>query len=660
MSERRDRELGMLAAIPRRDFLNGIALTAGGLLLPRWFDAAGVAAFAPERAADYYPPALTGLRGSHDGSWETAHAMRDGDFWREAGSPIATGESYELVVVGAGISGLSAAHFFRKHLGPGARVLLLDNHDDFGGHAKRNELRRGERVFLAYGGTFSIDSPAPYSAVAKGLVAELGVDVARFQSHVDWELYASRGLERAVFFDKETFGVDRLLPDPGGRRRSMSAARGAQGDPWRRFLAEAPLPEKARRDLLRLYTEPRDYMPGLSSDRKKARLARISYAAYLTDVAGADPGVLPFLQARPHGLYGVGIDAVSAQDAWGLGLPGLQGLGLDAAPGPGMGRDAIRNEEAERYFFHFPDGNASLARLLVRRLVPGAIPGSSVEDVVTARADYARLDEEGAPVRIRLNSTAVRVSHLGDPATAREVEVAYVRGGRLQTVRARACILACWNSVIPYLCPELPEPQRQALADSNKVPIVYTNVLLRNWRSFVKLKLAGAHCPGGYHTELNLDMPVSIGGYRFTGSPEEPIVIHLSRTPCSPGLSARDQHRAGRAELLATPFPAIERKIRDQLARILGPGGFDPAADVLAITVNRWPHGYAYQYNSLFDAYWLEGGEQPCVAARRPFGRLAIANADADAYAYTDAAIDQAHRAVDEILSLESRPPASS
>jgi spermidine dehydrogenase len=654
MTDPRDRRLGMDRAITRRDFLNGVAVgTLGGLLLPRWLEGRELPPFAPERSPDYYPPALTGLRGSHDGSWETAHALRDGDFWEQVGAPLATGESYDLVVVGAGISGLSAAHYFRKHLGSGARVLVLDNHDDFGGHAKRNELRHGDRSYLGYGGTFSIDSPAPYSAVAKGLIQELGIDVASFQAHVDWSLYSSLGLERAIFFDKETFGADRLLPDPGGRRRSQASGRGASKDPWERFMAEAPMAEAARRDLRRLYTEERDYLPGLTSDQKKARLARISYAAFLTDVVKADRGVLPFLQTRTHSLYGFGIDAVPAQDAWGLGLPGFAGLGLEAGPGPGMGRDAIRSEEAERYFFHFPDGNASVARLLVRRLVPGALPGTSAEDVVSSRLDYARLDEPGAAARIRLNSTVVRVAHVGDPATAREVEVGYVRGGRLQTVRARACIFACWNSVIPHLCAELPEAQRQALSDAVKVPLVYTNVLVRNWQSFVKLKVAGVHAPGGFHTEVNLDMPVSIGSYRFTKSPDEPIVLHLSKTPCQPGLPARDQHRAGRAQLLATPFPTFERNIRDQLARILAPGGFDPAADILAITVNRWPHGYAYQYNSLADPFWLEGGEQPCAVARRPFGRLAIANADADAYSYTDAAIDQAHRAVQEVLALK-------
>ncbi|HET7292357.1 MAG TPA: FAD/NAD(P)-binding protein [Vicinamibacteria bacterium] len=637
-----DKTLGMDRRITRRDFLNGSALAIGASLIgPRWLHAL---------ESEPYPPALTGLRGSHEGSWEAAHALRDGSFWGTAGRARDTGESYDLVVVGAGISGLAAAHYYRKAAGEKARILVLDNHDDFGGHARRNEFTTGGRLLLGYGGTFSIDSPAPYSAVAKALIDELGIDVSRFEKVVDWSVYRSRGLRPAMFFDKESFGADRLVKEPSGRGRRGDETTDYFPEELKRFLSEAPLSEVVRRDLLRLHLEPRDYLPGLTADQKKARLARMSYAAFLVDVASCSPGVVPFFQSRPHGLYGVGIDAVPAQDAWGLGLPGFDGLGLGSDPGPGMGRDAIRSEEAERYFFHFPDGNATVARLLVRRLVPAAIPGGSADDVVLARARYAALDEAGAPGRIRLGSTAVKVAHPGGVASAREVEVTYVRGGRLETVRAAHCVLACWNSMIPHLCAELPEDQRQALAQAAKVPLLYTNVAVRDWKPWVTLGVSRISAPGGYHTSVGLDMPVSVGGYACPRSPEEPIVLHLSKTPCSPGLPAREQHRVGRIELLSTPFERYEREIRAQLARLLGPGGFDPACDIEAITVNRWPHGYAYQYNSLFDPFWLEGGEQPCVRARRPFGRIAIANADADAYSYTDAAIDQAYRAVGELI----------
>jgi spermidine dehydrogenase len=282
-----------------------------------------------------------------------------------------------------------------------------------------------------------------------------------------------------------------------------------------------------------------------------------------------------------------------------------------------------------------------------------------MDDSVTARLDYSRLDEPSSPVRIRLDSTVVRVKHRGDPASAREVEVSYVRRGALATVRAGACALACWNHVIPHLCPELPDAQRRVLAYGAKVPIVYTNVLVRNWTSFQKLGMCAVHAPRGWHTTVNLGRPVTIGGYRSPAAPDEPMVLHLVRTPCHPGLPARDQHRAGRVELLTMPFSTFEDRTRDQLGRLLGSGGFDAARDILAITVNRWAHGYTYQYSSLWDPFWLEGSEPPCVAARRPLGRIAIANADAAAYSYADAAIEQAHRAVQELLaSSRSRRPA--
>jgi len=645
-----DRELGMRREITRRDFLNGVALTLGAAIVPSYLFAAFDAEADPEKSPDYYPPALTGLRGSHPGSFEAAHSLRDGTLWDEVGKPIDTGEAYDLIVVGGGISGLSAAHYFRKLAGPKSRILILDNHDDFGGHAKRNEFRSGNRMLLGYGGTFSVESPAPYSAAAKAMVEELGIDVSSYPKYVSKNLYRSLGLAPAIFFDKETFGADKLVVNPaphgGGEGADIS-----QGDSaaWKKFMAEAPLSEKTKRDYDRLHHDKKDYLPGLSSDEKKARLARMSYETFLRELVQVDEQIIKLLSATPQPLFGVGFDAVSAQDAWGLEAPGFQGMNLDPAPGKGINRDAIPNEEAEKYFFHFPDGNASIARLLVRKLIPDAIPGSSATDIVTARANYAKLDQEGSPVRIRLNSTAVRAKHVGDPATAKGVQVSYVRGGKLRTVQAANCILACWHVVIPYICDELPDKQKEALASAAKVPLLYTNVVIRNWECFRKLAASSVYAPAGYHTSFNLDLPVSIGDYHCSRTPDEPIVIHMMRTPCKPGRPAREQHRIGRGELFTTKFETMERNIREQLVRTLGAGGFDPARDISAVTVNRWPHGYAYEYNSLWDKFWLEGGETPCEIARKPFGRIAIANADAGAYAYTDCAIDQAYRAVQEI-----------
>ena len=628
--DKRDRELGMDRGITRRDFLNGVAVGVGGLLAAdQLFAASTEKEFAPEKAADYYPPALMGMRGNHDGTYTYAHRLRDGETWDVDGKAASTGESYDLVVVGGGISGLSAAYFYRKNVGEKARILILDNHDDFGGHAKRNEFRAGNRLLLSYGGTQSIESPGRYSKQARGLLTELGIETERFYKAYDQKLYSKLGT--AVFYDRETFGEDRLVPGLGTT-------------PWKEFLAKSPLSDEVRRDIARAYTEKIDYLPDLSPEQKRAQLAKISYADFLTKIVKVHPEALKFFQSYTNDLFAVGIDAVPAlscyeqgDDYGGYAYAGFAGMNLSEEP-----------EREEPYIFHFPDGNASIARLLVRSLVPGAVPGTSMDDVVTARANYAKLDQDGNAVRIRLNSTVVHVAQTGANEASREVEIAYERDKQLQSVRAKNCVLACYNVMIPYICPELPDKQKEALAYLVKAPLVYTHVAIKNWTAFKKVGIHQVEAPGSFHTYVALDFPVSLGEYQFPSNPEESMVLFMLRTPCKPGLSQREQHRAGRAELMRTPFSTFERNVRDQLGRMLGPSGFDPARDIEGITVNRWAHGYAYGYNSLFDPDWPEE-EKPWVVGRKPFGRIAIANSDAAAIAYSDAAIDQAYRAVSEL-----------
>lgn len=644
----RDRELGMHRNITRRDFLNGMAVGAGGVLASPWLQGLLAAETSGPSAQDrpgYYPPTLTGMRGSHPGSFEVAHALRDGTFWEKAGKPVETGEEYDLVVVGGGISGLAAAYFYRKQIGSSVRILILDNHDDFGGHAKRNEFHLAGRMQLTNGGTFAIESPFPYSKEAAGLISELGIDPPAFQEkYADNHAYS--GLGSGYFFDKETFGTERLVTNaPGGYGRQ-----GASGK-WAEFLARTPLSTDAQRDIVRIQEAKVDYMEGVPQAEKKARLSKMSYKDFLLNVVKAHADVIPFYQTRTHGLYGIGIDAVPALDCWAIRFPGFQGMGLDRVPSKGLSFTALGEvTPKEDYFFHFPDGNASIARLLVRSLVPGAVPGKTAVDIVTAKVDYSRLDHGDSPIRIRLNSTAVLARHVGDSASAKQVEVVYGSNEKAYSVHAKAAVLACWNMVIPYLCPDLPAEQKQALHYGVKVPLVYTVIGLRNWTVFHKLGVRGVSCPGMYHSSMNLDLAVNMGDYTSSRSPEEPILVHMLRTPCQPGLSAREQQRAGHYELLATPFETFERSIRDQFARVLGGAGFDPARDIEAITVNRWPHGYAYEYNPLWDPDWPEG-KRPCDIARRPFGRITIANSDAAAAAYTDQAIDQGYRAVRELLS---------
>jgi len=631
-----DLRLGMQRRITRRDVLHGLAWAGAAGLAPGALAqaAAGATADAP---ADY-PPAWTGMRGSAPGSFEVAHALRDGAAFDAAQD---LDEDYDLIVVGGGISGLAAAQFYRERRGAGARVLILDNHDDFGGHARRNEFRLKGRLHLLHGGSAEIGSPRPYSAVADGLLRRLGLDVAalrRAYPHPEFSDESAAGY--GVFFDRETFGADKLVA-------------GRQGKSWLQFLDAAPLTAAARADLQRLDAGTEDYLAGLEMAARKELLARISYRDFLRDHAKVDPQVLQVYAGLTKGEWGVGIDAVSALDFWGFAgkrAPGLAGLKL--APGATAQMSYTAAGYAQTggsYYFHFPDGNATIARLLVRALIPHSVAARTVQDLITARFDYRRLDEAAAPVRLRLRSTVVHAANALDAQGG--VRVTYVPAdGRARRVRGRACVLACYNTIIPYLCPELPQSQKDALHTLIKTPLVYASVALRSARPLERLGVRYVYAPQSYFTTVVRNPALPMGSYRPPRGPDDPTLVFLERDPCRPGLPEKEQNRAGRAELLATPFETFERNIRDQLGRILGPGGLDPARDIVAITVNRWPHGYAGEYNALFEPL-LPEAQQAHVIGRARCGNIAIANSDAGHAAFADIAMDQADRAIGELLA---------
>jgi spermidine dehydrogenase len=613
--------------ISRRDFINGAALAIAAGLTP----AAQIAA-QPSR----YPPLLRGLRGQHPGSFEAAHAfVRDrANYALETLQPE---ERYDLVVVGGGISGLAAAWFYRSTVSPHARILILDNHDDFGGHAKRNEFVLDGRRIIGYGGSQSIDSPGSWwSDTAKGLLRDLGVDVKRFETAFDRDLYSSLGLSRGVFFARETFGRDLLVTGDALTMSGNAATRRlSNAKPLHELVAAFPISEQGQQQLIGLYSGGRDPLAGKSESEKVHILKTTSYRDYLIKICGCNEEVANCFQGRTHGFFGLGIDAVPAADAREHNYPGFRGLGLPTRGGTDRG---------EPYIYHFPDGNASLARLLVRALIPDIAPGRTMDDIVLAPFDYARLDREGAAVRIRLDSTCIDVRNDGE-----RVLVGYMRAGKLHRVEASHAVLACFHMMIPHLMPELPAAQRDAMTQNVKTPIVYTNVLVRNWRPWVELKVSDISAPMSFHSRVSLDFPVSLGGYRHPRDPGEPMCLHLVHVAGAPnqGLTARQQFKAGQAKLLQMPFSEFEARIHDELDRMLGAGGFSSARDIAAITVNRWPHGYGYVRNSLFDP---DDYEETVVArARQRAGRVALANADSSGDAYAHLAIDHAARAVREL-----------
>jgi spermidine dehydrogenase len=611
-----------MPSITRRDFLGGTALAIAAGLTP-----ADQIAAAPA----LYPPALTGMRGQHPGSFEVAHAFaREGQRFGVDNAP--SEDSYDLVVVGGGISGLSAAWFYRRAVGAQARILILDNDDDFGGHAKRNEFSSGARTLIGYGGSQSIQSPKTlWSDVAKGLLRDLGVETSRFDGAFDRGFYGSLGLSRGVFFDRESFGRDALV------NGDALLSRDADAPPLlANFIAAMPIAEAGKQQLRSLYDAARDPLAGKSAQEKAQILKTTSYRDYLVKICGCSDEVANCFQGRPLGFFGLGCDAVAAFDLRSFGYPGFAGLKLPADDHPGW---------SEPYIYHFPDGNASLARLLVRALIPGVAPGHTMDDIVLDFFDYDQLDRAGNDVRIRLKSTVIDVRQRGD-----DVSIGYVNAGAPHRVTAKQAVLACFHMMIPYVMPQLPQVQREALALNVKTPLVYTNVVVRNWQPWLALKVSDIVAPMGFFSHVALDFPVDLGGYRHPRDPADPIVLHLEHVPGAPnsGLDARAQFHIGQAKLLAMTFADFETHIRDQLDRMLGAGGFDSARDIAAITVNRWPHGYGYVANSLFDADDYD--DRVLKLARQAFGRVAIANSDAGGDAYAHLAIAEAARAVHELL----------
>ncbi len=590
------------------------------------------------RHVGYYPPGLTGLRGSHPGSYEVAHALA----WqrrRDFGAVTRLQEIYDLVVVGGGLSGLAAAYFYRRQ-NPRAKILVLDNHDDFGGHAKRNEFVVDGRHLIGYGGSQTMESPSAYSDVVKTLLQELAVDVDAFETHYDQGFYERHGLAGGIFFDRETygraafvglnlFGTADFLGLAPGRLDAASA------------VAAMPLDAADRLALTHLLTGNSDSLQDVGLLELPDYLRRISYLNFVKERLNlSSPVLINLLHDLPSGYFGIGIDQIPALDALLLGMPGGRHLGV---PGFQWLRSLLGGL-ADPYIHHFPDGNASIARLLVRSLVPEVAAAVKPDEVVTARFDYAQLDLPEHNVRIRLNSTAVEVTQKDQ-----QVEVRYVNQDRAYAVQAKHCVLACYNGIIPFLCPDLPEKQKQALSMQVKVPLVYTNVVLRNRRALQELGIGQCFAPNMFHQMMMVDFPVSMGAYQYPQGPDDPVILHLSSAFGASGLAPADQFRAGRARLLGTGYEEIEADIVNFLDQLLGDADFKAARDVAAITVNRWPHGYAYGHYPLHDPESTQG-QAPFEIGRATWGSVAIANSDAGGRAYLDEAIDQAHRAVNELL----------
>lgn len=649
-------------SITRRDFINGVSYGLAASVAPIDFlKAKNIDPFK-------YPPALTGIRGNHPGSFDHAHrlALAGGNFLEEI---IDLGESNDLIVVGGGISGLSAAYFYQERTALNQNILILDNHDDFGGHAKRNEFQVDGREILTYGGSQSIESPSYYEEVSKKLMADLGIDFQKFYTAYDFDYFKNRGLTSSFFFNKETYGENKIVRNVPNYRYDINHKNNTKPENIKKVVKEMPISDKSKDEFTRLFLDKTDFFPEMTLEEKFYHLENMSYEEYLRNYHKVGDEVVGLFHTMLWSLWGVGTESIPAFGAFSDGLPGFSGLGFtdedDTSEPENQMYDISTYDETiegfmsknevsdEPYIFHFPDGNATIARLLVRKMIPNAISGNTMEDIVTAKADYSQLDLPDQNTKIRLESTVISVKNVNGG-----VEVIYVNQGKLYKVSGKKCILACYNGIIPELCPELPNKQKEALKYNVKVPLVWIQVAMKNWHMFANKGISRAISPNSFFNNMYIDFPVSIGDYQYPQTFDEPVVFLMNHVPTRPyeGLTNREQHRKGRYDILKLSFQDYEDKIIDHLSAMFGSDFKEE--DLAGITVNRWAHGYSYEYNSLFDNAFFDGRmpdsidneRYPHVIGRKPFGNISIANSDSGGSAYVDAAIVQADRAVNELL----------
>ena len=626
-----------MSKIARRDFINGTLMAAGASMLP--FKSTSQEVMAALKPS-YYPPALTGLRGSHPGSKENAHSQA----WAKQknwGSTTNLKEDYDLVVVGGGLSGLSAAYFYQQEHGRDKKVLILDNHDDFGGHAKRNEHKIDGDTRLGEGGSESFEYPHEFSETVLNLLKDLGVDLDRFKTAYDADFFTRHNLGAVTYFNKRIFGENKVVKHPfcdypgfveGLLRPTLSYEKAAK---------QTPLSEKGKQQLLRvLKSDPKTLKAPKEEWQQYMRTH--SYFDYLKNTLGVnDPGVLRMAR---HSVvdYGGAPDVMTMEEALESGALGLDYFSWrDALNEVGSDGGYIKNTNTysvkEPFIHHFPDGNATIARMLVKKMIPDVGSGENVEEIVLSKFNYAELDKPSNSVRVRLNSTVVNVRHGGDPYSSSDVFVNYIYDNKSYQVKAKGVVMACYNMMIPHIVSDLPTKQDAALRRLSKIPLQFTTVGLKNWRALKEMGIGMAMSPGNMHQAVGMDFPISIGGYEYTKTPDDPCILHmrcclLGETVGAPRI---EQLREARYRMLGLQFRDYEVEIREHLGGMLPKDVFNFDRDVESISVNRWAHGYSYG--------------NPGAIGRQPFGRITIANSDSVNSSLLNRAIEQAWRAIKEL-----------
>ncbi len=634
--EREEESLGLTSQITRRDFLNSSLLGSGtsllhagcpvDLLAQAGQSASGMNAIAKEDFSGYGGVGdYAESNGNTLAVLQAAHRVRDGVYQQFPVEAEETGELFDLIIVGGGLTGLMTAHEYAKQSAGSQRCLILENHPVFGGEAKQNEFEVDGYRLVGPQGSNDFNPPEegsntqldqffrechlPYKFSFQEW--DRGLKPLRFASdnYVNIDGFEERSVDVAYYFDQKS----------GASKPAWML------NIWNDDLKRTPFSERAKTDLLRWRRET-----GHTGSEDPRYLDSISYKHYLEVVKGYDPEVTKFSQPMVGLLGGVGCDAISARVGHGLVMQHYGAIS-------------------------FPGGNATMGRHLVRGLIPEAISGEyTFEGVMNGRINFAALDRPDQPTRIRLHSTVIRVEHQHRQGDKDLVAVTYEREGKVYRSRARAVVMASGGWITKRIVADLPEEIHTAYREFQYAPALIANVALNNWRFLYNLGAPAVRWMDdgtmfGYCANIRRDMV--IGDYRPPLNPDKPTLLTFYMGLYAPGHTAFEQGVLGRMRLLSTSYVEYERTIRRQMTEMFAGTGFDAKRDIAGIVLNRWGHARLTQPPGFY--YGVDGRPSPREVVAKGFGRIVIAHSELNGAQNYGGAFQHGKRAAEEILAMK-------